>query len=61
MVAPPPEKYVAPPPALPEPIAEMATEDNAYRGRMLYAYAGTGNDELAVEQGRDVTIVEPDG
>jgi hypothetical protein len=28
---------------------------------MLYAYQATGDDEVTVQDGDDVTIVEPDG
>jgi len=58
VLAPPPMKYIAPPP---ESIAELPTDDNLIKGRMIYAYNAVGEGEISVAEGRDVFIVEPDG
>jgi len=57
VIAPPPEKYVAP---SPEPIHEMNVEETV-KGKMLYAYSAVGEGEITVEVGKDITILEPDG
>lgn len=54
VVAPPPDRYVsAPPPA-------ASAKPSEPRGKMLYPYQARGEDELTVEDGQDVVIVEPD-
>lgn len=58
IVAPPPAQYVKEDPDLPPPPASKSTEQ---KGRMLYAYQQNGDGELTVPDGRDVTILEPDG
>ncbi|KAF8475882.1 hypothetical protein BDZ91DRAFT_710506 [Kalaharituber pfeilii] len=60
VIAPPPEKYAAAPPPPPETIAEMPTDDNLVKGRMLYTYNATGEGEITVEEGKEILIVEPD-
>lgn len=51
MVAPPPTTYNA------EPETEVSNEQ---RGRMLYAFSGTGPGEISVTEGQEVTIIESD-
>jgi hypothetical protein len=54
ILAPPPAQYVAPPPVTESPRTSEP------RGKMLYAYQAGGADEVTVQEGDDVTIVEPD-
>jgi formin-binding protein 1 len=56
VVAPPPVAYVSAPP--PEPSS------NGYgraRGKMMYAYEARDDGEISVKEGKEVTILEPDG
>ncbi|CAG7969987.1 unnamed protein product [Penicillium salamii] len=53
VLAPPPAAYVAAPP----PSESKPKEP---RGKMLYAYQATSSDEVTVEDGDDVAILEPD-
>ena len=53
ILAPPPAQYVSPdsaPPLSKEP-----------KGKMLYAYQANGEDEITVNEGDDLAVVEPDG
>ncbi|KAE8353214.1 hypothetical protein BDV28DRAFT_133553 [Aspergillus coremiiformis] len=54
ILAPPPAQYVKGPPVTesPKPIEP--------RGKMLYAFQAGGADEVTVQEGDDVTILEPD-
>lgn len=54
VLAPPPTAYIAAPP----PSESKPKEP---KGKMLYAYQGTGSDEVTVDDGDEVTILEPDG
>jgi len=54
VLAPPPTAYISGPAAT-EPKSKEP------RGKMLYAYQATGSDEVTVQDGDDVTILEPDG
>ena len=59
IVAPPPAQYIKPSDdmdSIPSP-----TKAQEERGRMLYAYTAASDGELTVPDGRDVTILEPDG
>lgn len=58
MIAPPPAQYIKddgdiPPPSVSKPVDQ--------KGRMLYPYQQASDGELTVADGRDVTILEPDG
>jgi hypothetical protein len=54
VLAPPPTAYMnAPPPSESKPKEP--------RGKMIYAYQATSSDEVTVEDGDDVTILQPDG
>ncbi|EAW11751.1 putative actin polymerization protein Bzz1 [Aspergillus clavatus NRRL 1] len=54
VLAPPPAQYVsAPPPS-------ESTKASEPRGKMMYAYQAGGADEITVQEGDSVTIVEPD-
>lgn len=58
VLAPPPTAYVtAPPPS----DSGMASRSKEPRGKMLYAYQATGSDEVSVEDGDEVVILQPDG
>lgn len=58
VLAPPPTAYVtAPPPT----DSGMGSKSKEPRGKMLYGYQATGADEVTVEDGDDVMIVQPDG
>ncbi|KAL7276413.1 Protein BZZ1 [Rhizina undulata] len=63
VVAPPPERYIAPPPG---PVAELSADSptraitERLSGTMLYAYTAAGDDEISVDSGVEVTIIEPD-
>ncbi|RDW74415.1 putative actin polymerization protein Bzz1 [Aspergillus mulundensis] len=58
ILAPPPAQYVSsPPPAeLPAPTASQKEP----RGKMLYPYQATGADEVTVQDGEEITVLEPD-
>ena len=60
VVAPPPTQYVSELPSN-DSSAGGAVSFAEQRGRMLYAYAATGDGELTVEEGTEVIITEPDG
>ena len=56
VVAPPPAAYVSTPPT------DTGTEQHKrVRARVLYTYEAREEGELAVTEGKDVTILEPDG
>ncbi|CEJ56585.1 Putative Actin polymerization protein Bzz1 [Penicillium brasilianum] len=57
VLAPPPTTYVSPPPVT-ESLA--ASKSQGPQGKMVYAYQATGADEVTVQEGDDVAIVEPD-
>ncbi|KAJ5887783.1 hypothetical protein N7495_007824 [Penicillium taxi] len=52
VLAPPPTSYAPPP-------MESSSRSKS-RGKMLYAYQATGHDEVTVQDGDDVTIIESD-
>lgn len=54
VLAPPPAAYISPPP---EPVSKPSES----RGRMLYPYQAQGEDEVNVQEGDTIVIVEPDG
>lgn len=51
MVAPPPTSY----------NNDSAANGSDKRGKMLYSFEASGDGELSVQEGREVTLVEPDG
>jgi hypothetical protein len=57
MIAPPPAQYIKDDGDLPSPT----TKSNEVKGRMLYGYEANNEGELSLPEGRDVTILEPDG
>lgn len=59
IVAPPPAQYIKPEdPDIPLP---SSTKPSEQKGRMLYPYQQGNEGEITVAEGRDVTILEPDG
>jgi formin-binding protein 1 len=56
VVAPPPAAYVSAPP--PDP---SSNGHSRARGRMLYHYEARDEGEISVKEGKEVTILEPDG
>lgn len=63
IVAPPPAQYVSE--AAPAELNGASRPSPSYpiepRGKMLYPYQAIGDGEVSVEEGQEVTIVEPDG
>ncbi|KAL1593459.1 Protein BZZ1 [Nothophoma quercina] len=57
VVAPPPAAYIKADDEAPAPPSNAPE----VKGRMLYAYEAGGEGEISVADGRDVTILEPDG
>lgn len=57
IVAPPPAQYIKDDGDIPPPTPKS----NEVKGRMLYGYDENGEGELTVSEGREVTILEPDG
>lgn len=58
VLAPPPSAYTTAPPPVNTPAP---SKSNDPRGKMLYAYQATGDDEVTVQDGDDVSIIDPDG
>lgn len=56
VVAPPPAAYVSAPPA-----ESTLDGSSRARGKMAYSYEARDEGELSVKEGKEVTIVEPDG
>jgi len=57
IVAPPPAQYIKDDGDMRPPTPKS----NEVKGRMLYAYQENGDGELTVSEGREITILEPDG
>ncbi|KAK8089894.1 Protein BZZ1 [Apiospora hydei] len=58
LVAPPPAAYIS---ELPGSSANVsATSKPEQKGKMLYTFDASGDGEISVPEGRDVTILEPD-
>ena len=60
IIAPPPTRYVSEAPAEMDGASLTSTIKEPH-GKMLYSYQATGEGEATVEEGQEVTIVEPDG
>ena len=60
IVAPPPTHYIS---ELPVELNDTSSTSNprGLRGKMIYSYQATGEGELTVEEGQEVTVLEPDG
>lgn len=61
IAAPPPAQYVSAPPPEPAEKLSLPLRPNEARGKMLYPYQENGADEVTVDEGNEVVIVEPDG
>ena len=61
VLAPPPAQYITGPPAAELPSAPAPQKSSEPRGKMLYPYQATGADEVTVQEGEEVSILEPDG
>ena len=63
IVAPPPTQYVseAAPAELNGASRSSTSHPTGPQGKMLYSYDAVGEGEISVEEGQEVTIVEPDG
>ncbi|KAI1344670.1 FCH-domain-containing protein [Xylariaceae sp. FL0016] len=59
MVAPPPSAYIS---ELPDssPNGSGATKATEQKGKMMYSFEASGDGEVGVPEGREVTILEPD-
>ncbi|KAL4800270.1 hypothetical protein BDV19DRAFT_173588 [Aspergillus venezuelensis] len=60
VLAPPPAQYITGPPAAELPSAPAPQKSSEPRGKMLYPYQATGADEVTVQEGEEVSILEPD-
>ena len=60
IVAPPPSAYISELPGS-SVNGSGSTSSNEQKGKMLYAYDANGPDEVTVADGKEVTILEPDG
>lgn len=58
VLAPPPTVYMSPPPVT---ESTLGSRSQGPRGKMMYAFQATGADDVTVQEGDDVAIVEPDG
>ncbi|KAI1906154.1 Protein BZZ1 [Ophidiomyces ophidiicola] len=58
VVAPPPERYVSSPP--PVSNGGSGAKADEPKGKLLYPYQANGEDEISVEEGQSIVIVEPD-
>ena len=62
IVAPPPTQYISEMPANPPSGSGLSTSQPAERrAKMSYPYQATSDGEVSVDEGDDVTIMEPDG
>lgn len=58
MAAPPPTAYIS---ELPGSSVNGSADKDEKKGKMMYAFDATGDGELSVPEGREVTVLEPDG
>jgi len=58
VVAPPPTAYIS---ELPGSSVSTNGSSNEQKGKMLYAYDASGDGEITVGEGKEVTVLEPDG
>jgi hypothetical protein len=61
IVAPPPTTYASEAPSDVSNGGGTASRSTEARGKMLYAYQANGDGELTVDEGTEISIVEPDG
>ena len=53
VVAPPPDHYTL--------DGNGTSDGGAGRGKMIYAYQGSGDGEISVDDGAEIAVIEPDG
>ncbi|KAL5047673.1 hypothetical protein BDW71DRAFT_179807 [Aspergillus fruticulosus] len=58
ILAPPPAQYISSPPPAEAPTSSALQKEP--RGKMLYPYQSTGPDEVTVQEGEEITVLEPD-
>ncbi|KAL6230275.1 hypothetical protein BDW75DRAFT_234515 [Aspergillus navahoensis] len=58
ILAPPPSQYIGSPPPTEAPTSSASQKEP--RGKMLYPYQATGADEVTVQEGEEITVLEPD-
>ncbi|KAL5002899.1 hypothetical protein BDV10DRAFT_156537 [Aspergillus recurvatus] len=58
ILAPPPAQYISSPPPAEAPTSSASQKEP--RGKMLYPYQATGADEVTVQEGEEITVLEPD-
>ena len=56
VLAPPPAQYVSAP-----MTTESSLNPSEPKGKMLYGYQAQGDDEVTVQEGDSIAILEPDG
>jgi Skp family chaperone for outer membrane proteins len=63
VIAPPPVAYISelPGSTVNGSSAQLSAPSNEQKGKMLYGYDANGEGEITVPEGREVTILEPDG
>ncbi len=61
IVAPPPTQYINPDENMDRPSSADTGRSSEPKGKMLYTYEGASDGELTVPDGKEVTVVEPDG
>ena len=61
IVAPPPTQYISEMPANGVSGTGMTSHPSEAHGKMLYPYQAHGDGEISIDEGEEVTIVEPDG
>lgn len=61
VVAPPPAAYISELPGSSPMNGSSASLSSEQKGKMLYAYDANGDGEVSVAEGKEVTILEPDG
>ncbi|KAL4782171.1 hypothetical protein BJX76DRAFT_333355 [Aspergillus varians] len=60
ILAPPPTQYISSPSPAELPAPSQKPNDREPRGKMIYPYQATGADEVTVQDGEEVTVLEPD-
>lgn len=59
LVAPPPPAYISELPG--SSVDSLPAKQPEQKGKMMYAFEANGEGELTVPEGREVTVLEPDG
>lgn len=61
VIAPPPAAYISELPGSAPSNGSKVSLSNEQKGKMLYGYDANGDGEVTVAEGKEVTILEPDG